>query len=152
MKTNPRHEKFIEEMIRHGDRQRAYKAAYPASRTKYTRSAACRLANLPYIRQRIEEERERLRHEAEEKLVEEHYARMLAIAKKRILLARIISGELTFEKTFKTKDGIETKHLPATLAEIFRAIDLDNKLARELPAPPPEKIEYDIYIDGKNFK
>jgi hypothetical protein len=151
MKTNPRHEKFIEEMIQHGDRARAYKAAYP-NIAKYSRSAAHRLANNAYIKQRIEEGRIALQREVQEKLVEEHYANLLAIAKKRVLLGKVINGEILFEKTFKTKDGIETKHLPATLTEIFRAIELDNKLAKELPQPPEEEIEYEISIGDELFK
>lgn len=76
---------------------------------------------------------------------------MLEITKKRMLLAQIINGEMTFEKVFKTKDGIETLHVPPTIADIFRALELDSKLAKELPRPPVEKITYDVYIDGVQF-
>lgn len=130
MKTNPRHEKFIEEMIQHGDRVRAYKAAYPGAQRVY--SQAYRLAHDPKITARIEEGRVQWEATNKEALEEEQQIKMASITKKRALLSRIINGDMKFEKLVKTADGYEPIKIAPTAGEIFKAIELDNKLAKEM--------------------
>jgi hypothetical protein len=149
MKPNPRHEKFIEEMIQHGDRVRAYRAAYPDSKHMY--SSAYRLARDPDIITRIEEGRLQWENENREREEEAYHIRMAAITKKRALLSRIINGEARFEKLVKTADGYEPVKVAPTAGEIFRAIELDNKLAKEM-GMLNDKIKFRITIGDEEFK
>jgi hypothetical protein len=149
MKTNPRHEKFIEEMIQHGDRVKAFQAAYPDSASVY--SSAYRLMKNPGIAARIEEGRAELLKQLDEKKDEEYHIKMAAIIKKRALLSRIINGEMKFEKLVKTADGYEPVLVPPTAGEIYRAIELDNKLAKEMGVLT-DKIKFRFTLKGEEFK
>ncbi|WP_276135208.1 hypothetical protein [Polluticoccus soli] len=149
MKTNPRHEKFIEEMIQHGDRVRAYKAAYPDARSFY--ASAHRLSNDPEIKARIEEGQRQLEIDNQIRKDEEHLIKMSALSKKRALLSRIINGDMKFEKLVKTADGYEPILVSPTASDVFRAIELDNKLAKEM-GMLTEKVKFRITIGDQEFK
>ena len=149
MKTNPRHEKFIEEMIVHGDRNKAYKAAFPDAQSYY--SSAYRLAHDPDIITRIEEGRRQFEIDDRVRKDEEHLIKMAALTKKRALLARIITGDMKFEKLGKTADGYEPVLVSPTASELFKAIELDNKLAKEM-GMLTEKVRFRIMIGDKEFK
>ncbi|MCD6065091.1 MAG: hypothetical protein K0R82_3002, partial [Flavipsychrobacter sp.] len=125
--------------------------AFPNANQAYLSQAIYRLMKKPEIKQQIEEALQRRQRETEDRIIEEYYAAMLEVAKKRILLARIISGEMTFPKPYKTKDGIETVRVPANPSEIFRAIEIDNKLAKELGNNLPDSGNLTIYIGDEKF-
>jgi hypothetical protein len=52
-KLNPRHEKFIAGMVRHNDKIRAYKEAYPNASDESAKTLAPRLMKKPGIKQRL---------------------------------------------------------------------------------------------------
>src|SRR5688572_23287343 len=49
------HAIFVTELIRHGDKERAYGKAYPNASPASRKPAACRLANRPELKEIIEE-------------------------------------------------------------------------------------------------
>jgi hypothetical protein len=51
--TNPKHNIFIREMIKHGNKKRAYKAAYPSITDESARTASTRLMKEEYIREAL---------------------------------------------------------------------------------------------------
>jgi hypothetical protein len=113
-KTNPRHEKFINEMILHGDKLRAYKAAYPKATDEAARTASSRLANNSYVRKKLNDTYRQIHiGVAEDKLTFIHQE-LKVINKKRELLLKIIAGERQ-----------------ATVNEQMKAIRMDNELAEQ---------------------
>ena len=60
----PQHQTFIREFILHGDKHRAYKAAYPQSSGEALKTAARRLYNRPEIKQVIDHSLSNARQQA----------------------------------------------------------------------------------------
>lgn len=113
-KLNPKHEVFIREMIRHNDKVRAYKAAYPGTAGESARVAASRLLLQADIKERL-----RYAYNSIELGVREDKAAFInqelkVINVKREMLLKVISGTIK-----------------ATVNERLKAIRLDTELAEQ---------------------
>lgn len=144
------HEVFIKEMIAHGDKNRAYRAAYPETTSNIYNSAR-RLVNQPQIKALIEEGQQQKKLEAEEHLQEEYYLEMISIERKRALLSRILNGEMTFEKLGYGPTGSKLITTPPNIGELCRVIDTDTRLAKEAGVLK-QKLPKKFFIDGKELK
>jgi hypothetical protein len=147
-KLNPQQEVFVKEMVEHGDRNKAYRVAYPDADNVY--NSAYRLSRNVLVKTAIDECLKQKEAEREERMEDEYYQRMVAIEKKRTILSRIINGEMLFEKLAYTREGVEVMKLRPSVTELCRAIDMDNALAKEfglLQAKLPKR----IFIGDKEF-
>jgi hypothetical protein len=131
---NVRHEIFIEEMIRHGKRKRAYQTAYPGTKDSTARSNAYDLMQDEYISGKIREARERILHQTEENEAILAKERLQTYIGMRELLADIISGKRKFDKPYKTGDDMALKEVKANARDVLHAVNLNLKIAKELPA------------------
>lgn len=113
-KTNPRHELFISQMLLHGDKLRAYKAAYPKATDEAARTASTRLLNNPYVSEKLRDAYNAIHIGVAEDRMAFIHQELKIIKQKRKLLIRIIAGE---------RD--------ATVNEQIKAIRLDNELAEQ---------------------
>jgi hypothetical protein len=132
-RLNHQHERFIREMIEHGDRCRAYKAAYPGTKDRAASSGAYRLMKIPYIQGRIDDAMLRVQKKTEEAmttLINEKLANLIGM---REYLSTIVSGKTKFKKPFKAGDDVKTVEVEANASEVLRALELNLKLTRDLP-------------------
>lgn len=129
---NLKQQRFITEMLRHGDKVVAYKIAYQSDSASYTtlESAANRLLKNPEVAAAIQSTVDRIRHEVEEELKAEMRRELLSVQRKREILARIAEGDVYIEQTFKGK-GCQTctQMAKPTINQMLKAIDIDNRMA-----------------------
>ncbi|MBL7684109.1 MAG: terminase small subunit [Flavipsychrobacter sp.] len=146
----PQHEIFVREMIRHGNRSLAYKAAYPDAKDEALRTAAARLLAKPHIQQAIDAVMQPLREKAiaelEQQATERVKEEICSLQQRREVLAKIILGRMQVKKHIRLKDTIHEVYDDVSPAAVIRAIDLDSKLAANkykekisTPAPPEVK-------------
>lgn len=129
------YELFAHHYILSGDKNKAYKAAYPDASGEALKIAARRLVNHPDVRQYIsdrlaatQQEAVNRYHEEEQRLAEQEYATMLL---KRSRLRAIIAGEVKIKRHYRVKDRLETVETDMPPFMIIRAIEADTKLAND---------------------
>lgn len=129
------HELFAHHYLLSGDKDKAYKAAYPHATGEALKIAARRLANHPDVRQYISErlaatqqEAVNRYHEEEQRLAEQEYATMLL---KRSRLRAIIAGEVKIKRHYRVKDRLEMVETDMPPFMVIRAIEADTKLAND---------------------
>src|ERR1044071_7021010 len=125
---NLAHERFIREMILHGDRLQAYLAAYPGADEKWALKSACRLLSNPYAHYRIPAAVLTAQHRGEEELKEQLRGVAMSINDKRRLLAQIARGELTTTKNVVRYNKEYTLQIKPGHREVLAAISYDMKL------------------------
>lgn len=133
MKTE--HQLFAHHYILSGDKEKAYKIAYPSAGGEPLKNAARRLINNPEVRDYIKQRMETLQqnaanvyHEEQKRREEAEYATLL---QKRKVLRDMIDGRHKQLRHFKFKDHVETIEESLSPFVILRAIELDTKLAAE---------------------
>lgn len=131
----PEHQLFAHHYILSGDKEKAYKTAYPAANGEPLKNAARRLINHPEVRDYINKRMEELQqnaansyHEEQKRREEAEYATLLL---KRKVLRNMIDGKHKQLRYFKFKDHVETIEENLSPFVILRAIELDTKLAAE---------------------
>jgi hypothetical protein len=134
---------FIIEVIRHGDKEKAYGKAYPKAAPQSRKPSACRLYNRPEIKQLIDEGRAKATEKAYENATQEATQTMtdelLTLHEKRRELARIVRRQQHMNRYYKFKDHIEVKEvLVDSPSVILRAIELDTRLEAASPQIPVE--------------
>jgi hypothetical protein len=124
---------FVQEMIMHGDKVKAYQKAYPDTSGKWVGSHARNLYYKKHIRQRITEGQLRIQHEVEKRCAEEMAQSLkddLAMLQGiRESCADIISGKMTFEKIVKMEDSIRHEQVKADSWSVLQALNLCFKMA-----------------------
>lgn len=169
-----KHQLFAHHYIICGDKDQAYKIAYPNAEGEPLKNAARRLINHPDVRQYItkrlaEAEDKALQQERaiEQQREAEEYASLML---KRKVLRSIISGQQKQQRHFKFKNHLETIEDNMSPFAIIRAIELDTKLAAdwyskkaknaatapsvaEQQAPPKREktfVDYSMYVEVWN--
>lgn len=139
---NLRHETFICEMIAHGNRAKAYLAAYPSSSAGAAYNNACRLLSKPEVRNRIHAVVLTTENEVIARLKDSYETDLAKTIEKRVLLAKIIRASLDGQQeetgnaleeqkpNRKETNRYQKKHSAAipTVSQVLRAIVLDTKL------------------------
>ncbi len=167
-------------MILHGDKLRAYRAAYPRVQDPKTAlSAANRLLARPDVAAQINDTHIRLKAEVEAELKEQMTSALLSELRIKEILTQMAEGLLMVEKNYRRKDGhYDTLMLPPSHSQRLRAItiflrmcglyDARNRSATGAPGQaekqqaqannnrrakdtPKEPVEFRIFIDGKPF-
>lgn len=130
MKTkNIRHQLFIREMITHGNRTKAYQAAYPECTSELSAyKSAGRLLSNPAILDEILQARAAISAEVMAGMKETIEEKCLSMARKRIWLARIMNGEKIFPQFIRRRGKIKLEYKVATPAQLLDAIELDTRL------------------------
>jgi hypothetical protein len=127
---------FIQGMILHGNKVKAYKQAYPGVNDESARTAANRLLRQPDIWQRIHDITTRAQQKAMEELELEATGmvkqQLLTQQRKREVLAAMVNGEVKCKRYIKLRDRVELVFDDLNPFAILRAIELDSKLAGEL--------------------
>lgn len=114
LKSNPKHDIFIREIVRHGDKVRAYKAAYPGISDAAARTAAVRLLSHPYVKEQLKYEQSQIMLGLKGDKAAFINQELKVINTKREMLLKIICGTIK-----------------ATVAERIKAIRLDTELAEQ---------------------
>jgi Terminase small subunit. len=142
---------FIQGMILHGDKTKAYKQAYPGVNDESARTAANRLLRQPDIWQRIHDITTRAQQKAMEELELEATGmvkqQLLTQQRKREVLAAMVNGEVKCKRYIKLRDKVELVFDDLNPFAILRAIELDSKLAGELKKETP-KSKHEEWIAG----
>jgi hypothetical protein len=133
---NLRHETFIREMIAHGNRQKAYLAAYPSSSHTAAYNNACRLLAIPYIHNRIHDAVRTAEQQALIQFQQEKHITLADTFEKRALLADIILSALPPYVSNKPENVSATPFWKQkdfsgkqpNISQILRAIALDTLL------------------------
>lgn len=125
---NLAHERFIHEMILHGDRVAAYLAAYPRCTPASARKAASRLLCNPGIKERIRNAVLDVQYMVEEELKEHLRGHAMSVNDKRALLYQVATKQLTATKIVSRYNKQYTVEVKPQINDILRAINLDMKL------------------------
>lgn len=158
------HSRFVQGMILHGDKKRAYKEAYPDVTDESARVAANRLLREPEIWQCINEITKRAQQKALEELEAEATGQarrqLLSLQSKRAVLAAIVNGDVQRKRYIKLRDRVEVVFEDVSVYAMLRAIELDSRLAGELrPDTKKNKVDelresfegYQIFIGDEPF-
>lgn len=129
------HEMFAHHYILSGDKDKAYKIAYPHAKGAPLKIAARRLINSKDVRDYIDkhftaaqEKAIKEQHAEEQRIAEEEYATMML---KRKMLRSMISGEYKHKRHIRVREHLEVVEEPLNPIAILRAIDIDTKLAKD---------------------
>ncbi|WP_276133602.1 terminase small subunit [Polluticoccus soli] len=127
---NPKQQAFVCEMLRHGNRAEAYKAAYHSTSNNQhsLQSAANRLMKNPEVSGAIRSVHERIYAEVQEELKARITREVLTVQRKRELLAQIAEGEWMLQPPPADMSEQRTAVLIPTLKERLKALDMDNRM------------------------
>ena len=129
---NPKHQIFLSEVLCHGDASRANKTAYPEAEGEALRTAANRLLHQPAIVKVIEDFHGSIRDCLVDDIVAHRVNQVQAIRLKRSVLRSIYTKEAETNKTISSKVfEIREITIEPTIAEILRAVQMDNALAEK---------------------
>lgn len=136
---------FINEMIKHGDKVRAYKTAYPETNTdKSALTCSGRLLKNVDILKAIKSAADKASQIANSNAIQasamSEASNLLSAIEKRTILAKIARGDAQIMENAVTKDGeIITFFRTPNSNEIIKAIESDNKMTGE---NAPTKLEH----------
>lgn len=154
MPLKKEHRIFVEEMVKHGDRIKAYRIAYPKAKADATAKVnATRLLTNATISTAIKEKSQKIEaiatNKAAEELKDKIVANVATAMEKREILLRIMRGELEIDVKKPVWDREQGKWVFVPMKEKpdhstrMKAIDLDNKMAGDYA---PEK--KDLNLNG----
>lgn len=154
---NSNHQTFILEMIKHGDKLRAYKTAYPRAKDHSAIKAAERLLRRPEIAGEIEHAIAAIRHdaykEAYQLCLDQQKTLLLSIMKKREILTQIATCQMKVGRYVKEEDGYRMVYEDPRPRDIIKAIEVDTQLEqacnRARNGKDPQLANFDVYIDGR---
>lgn len=123
---------FINELLAHGDKFRAYKAAYPTASGEALKVAANRLIRRPEVQAQLQAASAAARAKAlvsfEESVSDDLAEQFTTIKEKRRILHLMITGQWKTKRHIKLKDRIEEVEEDISPHAMLRAIELDAKL------------------------
>lgn len=127
---NLKQQAFVCEMLRHGNRAEAYKAAYQtkSNNPRSLQSAADRLMKNPEVAAAIQSVHERIYAEVQEELKARITHEVLTAQRKREILAQIAEGEWMVQPPPEELSNQRTAVLIPTMKERLKAIDMDNRM------------------------
>ncbi len=156
---NQRHQTFILEMVKHGDKELAWQKANPGNKGgDSARKAADRLLRRhPEMAAEIEDAVATIRHqaytEAYRLYTEEQRTPLLSMMKRREVLARIALCEVKVCRYVKDGDSYRMLFEDPRPRDMIRAIETDAKLEeacnRTRNFTDPVLSQFNIYIDGR---
>lgn len=125
---SPKHKRFADEYIKHGDATKAYRAAYPKVKEETARVNSYKALQNTTVQDYIKERSDKITEIANQKLAETQFKDLLTTAEKRFILRQIARGELLEEYNQVLKGELKkVKRLP-NLIERIKAIELENRM------------------------
>lgn len=155
---NQKQKDFVLGMLQHGDKLKAYRAAYPNSKNEEAAiKSAERLLRDPQVAREIQSVRDNIYTEAVQKAyalqVQQSTTKLLSVMKKREILTQIATCEMKVGRYIKDDNGYRQVYEDPRPRDIICAIELDTKLEeacnRMRSSKAPELCDVDIYIDGR---
>jgi hypothetical protein len=140
---NPKHQTFLLEYYRTGDKAAAYRKAYPAIKDTALNSSVNRLLTRTDIAAAIHEQEQTKRKDIEAEIAERYTAEIIGIYEAQAYLSQIIRGELKREKWVKKKDHWETITVTPSISETLRALNTFFRLKDKVP--PLKGAEGDVH-------
>ena len=142
---------FTNEMIKHGDKVRAYKTAYPNAKSdRAALNNSARLMKNDSILSAIKEGQDQVKRIASDVAVGEAAKKesvvLLTAIEKRQILAKIARGEYIIEEHAVTRVGVLPYTRTPNPQEIAKAIEIDNKMTGE---NAPTKLEHSGEVKKK---
>lgn len=132
---NPKHQTFVNELLCHGDKVKAYQTVYPKATPEAARVAATRLLSRPPIAAQLAQANQQAHQSAvltlTEHITEEVQQQYATIAQKRGILAKMINGEWRTKRYINLRNKVELVMEDLSPYALLRAIELDTKLAIE---------------------
>jgi Phage terminase, small subunit len=130
---NPRQQKFVVEMLQHGNKVQAYRTAYSnqTSCPRTIESAADRLLRKPEVLAAITATMELARKQVEQDIQSQLHHQLLDRNRKRELLTQIAEGESLTRVRGTKKDPDRVVYVQPSVAQRLRAIDMDSRLCGE---------------------
>lgn len=155
MKTE--YQSFIIEMMKHGDKVKAYQKIYPKANEYSARKSAERLLRLPEIADELNEAVSAIQHRAYKEAYrtchEQQKTYLLSIMKKREILTQIATCQMKVGRYVKEEDGYQMVYEDPRPRDIIKAIEVDTRLEeacnRARNKKDPQLAQLDIYIDGR---
>ena len=128
---------FVTTYLRHRSAYTAYCIAYNVEDQSQYESIMCAAQQLmddPEVGGLIRSVLEHVHYEVQQEIRAEQRQELLTVQRKRELLARIATGEISVMQHYKGKDCNQcTQMVQPTINQMIRAIDLDSKLAGHYP-------------------
>jgi hypothetical protein len=138
MAIKKQHQVFIDEMIKHGDQVKAYRAAYPKASEESARVNCYKLLQNTTIADAIKTASDQIRNQAQQEAVqelkEELKGDILTRQKKLEILNKIANGELEIPVKKPVWDKSQNKYVFVPMMEVpdhaarIKAIEVDNKM------------------------
>lgn len=142
----PSHQTFLLKFLAHGDKLKAYSAAYPTATGEAMRTSANRLLRHPHIAAKLAEVHTNAQQQLQQHIkdaAEKETTTLVSLHEKRMLLARMIRGQYKQVKHIRLKDSIQEVEADVTPSVLLRAIELDCKLAsgkyKDITPPPKQE-------------
>jgi hypothetical protein len=131
---NKQQQTFVNEMLRHGDKDKAYRRAYPDAKSDAAiESSVNRLLKHAEVKEAIDESRRRIRAEVEAELKEQMQGELLSFYEGQLQLTKIIRGEYTTQKQVNIKGELETVEVKPTVSNVLTALNMFFKLNNHYP-------------------
>jgi phage terminase small subunit len=127
---NRKQQAFVCEMLRHGNKAEAYRAAYKpqSDNPRSIESASNRLMKTPEVAEAIRSVQQRIYAEVQEELKARMLHEALTMQRKREILAQIAEGQWIMQPPPDSIEGKPTAVLIPTLKERLKTIDMDNRM------------------------
>ena len=110
---------FVAEYLRHNDKKKAYRTAYPNAKESSLTNAANRLLKHPEVAAKVAKKHANAMRRADRKLEFEY----MDILEAKRALTLTVRGELEMEKAWHTKDGLDRHMIKPTHNNILSAIE-----------------------------
>lgn len=141
---SPKHKKFADEYLKHGDGAKAYLAVNPKSKPESARVESYKYLQIPTIQEYIKAITDKINAKAENKLVEtlaeKQYNNLLTAAEKRYILSQIARGEAECEDLIVIGKEVKKVKRKPTFSDIKAAIAEENKMTGDI-APTNQNIK-----------
>lgn len=129
---NTRQQIFIRELLLHGNRSRAYLKAYPGAKPSAVRKLAWKLMQKPYIRQALQALDAAMLEKAMGMQSEMMQEKLNLVSGMKDLLGSIVNGKIKTRKVYKTGARMKSVEVPASIAEMLSAVNINLKIMKAL--------------------
>lgn len=141
---NAKQKKWADWVLKGKTPAEAYSMIFPNASKKTAANKGAIWGRVEGMKEYLDRNRQKVEEIVNRKLTDElsdiNVGVILTFAKKRELLAKIASGELTNEKIVVINGEIERIKCPADLTERMKAIEIDNKMSGENVQAKPNQV------------
>ena len=141
---NPKHKMWADYVVSGKSNSEAYKLVYPNATKKTCQNKGGILSKkgelVEYINKRLQEIAKKVEKKASDELLDIEVGLILTSAKKREILAKIVSGEFETEKYVTIKGVLKKVKVKPDINDIMKAIELDNKMAGDNVQAKPNQV------------